>query len=146
MKLKLFLIFLFFSGVNTFHAQTADVKWEPLLINNNNRVWFDIISIDSSKGAVLNVWILQMHKPPLEFDELPQKVYRTKTEYCIDFKLDKYGIKKAAYYGSKNDLLFNFDYHLEKYPDSLKFTYPVKDNFFINLLVQKIGDKEQEKK
>ena len=97
---------------------------------------------DTDNKNTLTVWILQMHNPPLEFKEIPEKVYRTKTEYCINTVIGKYGIKKAVYYGVKNNLLYNFDYHLDTYPDSLKYTYPVKDNFFINLLLQKIGSKE----
>ncbi len=146
MKIKILIIFFFIACINTVYTQSENIKWEPLVINSTLRVWYNVISVDTNKGEVLNVWILQTHRPPLEFKEINHKVYRTKTEYCINFKYGKYGIKKAVYYGAKNNLLYNFDYHLENYPDSLKYTYPVKDNFFINLLTQKIESKGTEEK
>lgn len=142
MKVLILLFLILFAYICPIKAQTTNVRWEPLLINKNKRIWYDAVSAGTVNKDILNVWILQMHHPPLEFKELDKKIYRTKTEYCINLTNEKYGIRKAEYYGSNNNLIYKFNYHLDNYPDSLKYTYPVKDNFFITLLLKKIKSKE----
>ncbi len=119
-------------------AQSETLRWKPLIINETQRIWFDAGAADTLNSGKANIWILQMHKPPLSIDAFPDKIYRSQTLYALNLDDMKYGILKVIYYGINNKELYNFDYHIDNYPDNLKYTYPVKDNPIISELVKKI--------
>ena len=123
---------------STIYAQSEYLKWKPLVINEKQRIWYDDSSIDTAQSGIFNVWILQMHKPPLEFEEMPGKIYRSKILYAVNLKTGKYGILKVIYYDVNNKEIYNFDYHIENYPDELKYTYPISDNSFMHKLAAQI--------
>ncbi len=129
------LLFLFGDSV---YAQSEYLHWNPLIINESQRIWYDESSLDTLHFEKFNIWILQMHKTPLQFEEIPGKIYRTKIQYAVDLNADKYGILKVVYYGINNKEIYNFDYHIDSYPDSIKYTYPISDNSFMKLLIGKI--------
>jgi len=139
MKLTAALIIVLFVGTVSANAQSEYLKWKPLVINQKQRIWYDASSIDTSKGTKFDVWILQMHQPPLTFNEIHGKVYRSKTQYCVDLNSGKYGILRVVYYGVTNNVLYNFDYHIDNYPDNLKYTYPIVDNNFMSKLIKKLN-------
>ncbi len=132
--LTFLLISFLYLGSSAF-AQSEYLKWRPLIINEKQRIWYDESSeVDSTTGT-FNVWILQMHRPPLEFSELPGKIYRSRTLYGVDLKTAKYGILQVIYYDVNNKEIYNFNYHIDNYPDRLKYTYPISDNSFMNKLI-----------
>ena len=121
------------------YAQSEYLKWKPLVINEKQKIWYDDSAIDTANSGIFNVWILQMHKPPLEFEEMPGKIYRSKTLYAVNLNTDKYGILKVIYYNVNNKEIYNFDYHIENYPDDLKYTYPISDNSFMHKLASQLS-------
>lgn len=129
----LLLSFLYF-GSNLF-AQTEYLKWKPLIINANQRVWYNESSEVDTANGTFNVWILQTHKPPLEFKQLPGKIYRSKTLYAVNLKSFKYGILQVIYYDVNNKEIYNFNYHIDNYPSDLKYTYPIADNSLMKRLI-----------
>ena len=140
----LFVAFLYFGS--TAFAQTEYLKWKPLVINEKQRIWYDESSAFDSLTGTFNVWILQMHRPPLEFNELPGKIYRSQTLYGVNIKTGKYGILHVIYYDVNNKEIYNFNYHIDDYPNNLKYTYPISDNSFMNKLItllNKSKSKEQ---
>gem|GEM_PF-4719738 len=102
--------------------------WKSLSKNNKERIWYDETFLDNPLSNKFNIWILQMYNPSLEFQEIPERVYRSKIQYAINLKIMKYGMSKVVYYGINNKMIYNFDYHLFNYADSIKFSYPINDN------------------
>ncbi len=139
MKSVFALILFIVAGETALHAQSEYLKWKPLVINQTQRIWYDASSIDTVDGDKFKVWILQMYQPPLSFDGIADKIYRSRTQYGIDLNTEKYGILKVIYYGVTNNVLYNFDYHIDNYPDNLKYTYPLMENSYMKILIQKLG-------
>ncbi len=131
------LIFFCISGINLI-AQNGNMQWKFLTENSNQKIWYDASSLDSLPAVKINIWILQMNKQPLEFKEVPEKIYRSQIQYALDLKSDRYGILKVVYFGINNKEIYNFNYHIEDYPDSIKYTYPISDISFLKILKEKI--------
>ncbi len=119
-------------------AQDENMQWKLLVENGNQKIWYDATPFNSLPAEKLNIWILQMNMKPIKFEEVPERIYRSKTQYALDLKTDRYGILKVVYYGINNKEIFNFDYHIDSYPDSIKYTYPISDNSNLKLLIEKI--------
>jgi hypothetical protein len=137
MKIFLFLILL----PLFIHAQDIIHRWKPLVINDKEKVWYDQSMVDSIKGDKLDIWILQMHKPPLSHEGIQGEVYRSKTLYTINLKNVKYGIVKVIYYDLTNKEMYNFKYNISDYPDNLKYTYPITENSFLFAFLKEIFNK-----
>ncbi len=140
-----FIIFLTMITSIQAQSQTETHRWKPLIINEKQRIWYDASQTDTVSGNKFNVWLLEMHKPPLEFSEIPDKIYRSMTLYSIDLNTAKYGILQVRYYNVTNKELYKFDYHNEDLPDNIKYTYPIMENSFMHKLIQKVfGNKTEE--
>lgn len=132
-KSLLFLLLLLTTAV---FAQEKEHRWKPLVQNEKDKIWYDAAMMDTSKAEVINMWILQMHKPPLRFDEIDGEVYRSKTYYTINLKNAKYGIVKVVYYNSASKELANFTYDILSIPDEIKFSYPIMEGSFLHQLIK----------
>lgn len=134
----------FFFCVQAF-CQSESHVWKPLGDQAKQKIWYDQSFLDTLHSEKFNVWILQMYNPPLHFDEIDGRIFRTRLLYAVDLKLMKYGLLKAAYYGINNKLICSFDYPIENYSDSLKYTYPVLDSPSLAKLFELIKKKISEK-
>jgi|YelNatPaOPRAMG01_1025707.scaffolds.fasta_scaffold00724_16 hypothetical protein len=145
--MKSFVVFLFFISVyfisNT-PAQT-ETKWIPLIITQSQRIWYQYPTSDPSNKNKIEVWILQMHQPPLSFQEIKEKIYRSKTLYGINLETGKYGIFRVIYYDIANNVIDDFDYHPDEYPDDMKYSYPIVGNSTLNTLLKKISNSQDNK-
>jgi hypothetical protein len=142
-----FMLFLAaLASAQTNNSQITTHRWKPLIMNDKEKIWYDASLVDSIKGDRFNMWLLQMHQPPLEFDNIKGEVYRTKTLYTINLTTVKYGIMKAVYYDVNNKELSNFDYDIANVPDNIKYTYPVMENSPIYALIKEIFGKQSESK
>ncbi len=133
-------VILFLLSSNSF-CQMENQRWKPLDTNGKEKIWYDESFLDTLHSEDFTVWILQMYNPPLEFDEINGRVYRTKIQYAINLKMMKYGMLKAVYFGINNKLISDFDYPINNYPDSLKYTYPVYDNQTLSKVIDIIKKK-----
>jgi len=111
-------------------------RWKPLLLNANDKLWYDASNLDTANTQVMNVWILQLHKPPLQFEGISGDVYRSKTLYTIDMTTVKYGIAKVVYYDVENKEIYSYDYKLESAPLEIRFPYPVLEGSFVNEVIK----------
>ncbi|MCL5028438.1 MAG: hypothetical protein M1480_05385 [Bacteroidetes bacterium] len=139
--IKLLLILFFLPSIYLF-AQDENLQWKLLIENDNQKIWYGESTLNTLQNYKFNVWILQMHKKPIEFQEVPEKIYRSKIQYALDLRTDKYGILKVVYYGINNKEIYNFDYHIGNYPDSIKYTYPISDVSYLKILKEKIIKEE----
>ncbi|MHB1685775.1 MAG: hypothetical protein ACYCVH_00110 [Ignavibacteriaceae bacterium] len=128
--------FIFLCFVSFTYAQSNEPHWKPLVINESKRIWYDGSSIDALNGNIINVWVLEMMRPPLTFDQIPGRIYRSKTLYSIDLNRATYGIMKVAYYNLDNKEIYSHDYKIEDYPDSVKYSYPILENSTLHLLLK----------
>ena len=141
--MKLILMLLVITA--NIYAQEHVQMWKPLVINDKEKVWYDQSMTDSIKGSKMNIWILQMHKPPLTGEGINGEVYRSKTLYAINLKTAKYGILNVIYYDVANKEMYNFKYNIDDYPETLKYTYPITENSFLFTLLKEIFNKTGEK-
>jgi len=141
--MKLILMLLVITA--NIYAQEHVQMWKPLVINDKEKVWYDQSMTDSIKGSKMNIWILQMHKPPLTGEGINGEVYRSKTLYAINLKTAKYGILNVIYYDVANKEMYNFKYNIDDYPETLKYTYPITENSFLFALLKELFNKTGEK-
>lgn len=138
------LVVVCFGG--TARSQEVFVHWQPLVINDTSRIWYDSSVLDTVSAGKFDIWILQMHTPPLTFNEIPGKIYRSKTYYGINLETGRYEIIKVEYYGINNKKIYSFDYKTADYPDKMRYTYPIGDNSTLTMLIKKLdkihGDKK----
>ena len=129
----------------TIYAQEHVNMWKPLVINDKEKVWYDQSMTDSIKGNKMNIWILQMHKPPLTGEGINGEVYRSKTLYAINLKTVKYGILNVIYYDVSNKEMYNFKYNIDDYPENLKYSYPITEKSFLFVLLKELFNKPGDK-
>src|ERR1035437_100913 len=123
------------------YSQDVVHRWKQLVIDDKEKVWYDQSMTDSIKGSKMNIWILQMHKPPLTGEGINGEVYRSKTLYAINLKTAKYGILNVIYYDVANKEMYNFKYNIDDYPETLKYTYPITEKSFLFALLKEIFNK-----
>ena len=141
--MKLILMLLVITA--NIYAQEHVSMWKPLVINDKEKVWYDQSMTDSIKGSKMNIWILQMHKPPLTGEGINGEVYRSKTLYAINLKTAKYGILNVIYYDVANKEMYNFKYNIDDYPETLKYTYPITEKSFLFALLKELFNKPGDK-
>jgi hypothetical protein len=141
--MKLILMLLVITA--NIYAQEHVQMWKPLVIDDKEKVWYDQSMTDSIKGNKMNIWILQMHKPPLTGEGINGEVYRSKTLYAINLKTAKYGILNVIYYDVANKEMYNFKYNIDDYPETLKYTYPITEKSFLFALLKELFNKPGDK-
>lgn len=132
---KLFLIFILFLAPAVY-GQVGEHRWKPLEVNENEKIWYDTSTLDTAKGDNLEVWVLEMHRPPLRFEGIKGDVSRSKTLYTVSLNSVKYGIMKVVYYDMENKEIFSFDYNISKIMESVKYTYPVMEDSFMHKIIR----------
>lgn len=137
-----FLIFLLSTSVS---AQ-ADHKWKPLVVTDSKKIWYDKVDIDSVKGDKFEIWLLQMHIPPVDINGRNEKAFRTMTLYAVNLSSVKYGIEKITYLDENAKEICSYDYMIKEYEDNLKYTYPVMENSAIHLVIKELFKNSSEQK
>lgn len=128
----LIILFLASSAI----AQSSNPKWKPIVISQSKRIWYDSASVNPAGQDKIDVWMLEIYDHPLTFVQIPGEIYRSKTLYAIDLNRATYGIKEVDYYNIDNREIFNHDYKIDDYPDSVKYSYPIMENSPLHLLLR----------
>lgn len=134
-KQSLLILFLLCTGI---FAQSENHQWKPLIINDSVRTWYDANMSDTTTTEVFFIWILELHKPPIDFEGFKSKVTRSKTLYLINKIEMKYGIEEVVYYDQANREIERFKYNLTKVEEEFRYTFPILnhrlfDKFFLEL-------------
>jgi hypothetical protein len=119
-------------------AQIDQHIWKPLVVEENQKLWYDANMLDSAKGDKFQVWVLELHKPPLEIENIDGDVYRSKTLYTVNLNSVKYGILKIVYYDVASREIFNYDYSKPEEYDDLNYPYPITENSFMFLILKEL--------
>lgn len=117
-------------------------RWNKLDTNSGEQYWYDVSFSDSLNNSNFEVWILQVHTPPLRSEGIEGDVYRSKILYTVNLNSVRYGIKKLRYYDVKNTKLYSFDYDVPPPPtDDLKYPYPILEESPIYAIIKSIFGK-----
>ena len=121
-------------------SQTNEThRWKKLDTNDNKKLWYDVSSIDTIHGDRFDIWVLEVHTPPLRSEGIDGEVYRSKTLYAINLTTVRYGIMKIRYYDVKNIEIYSFDYDTPPPPtDALKYPYPVLEDSPIYQIIKEL--------
>jgi len=138
MRVIFYYIFILIALTKFLFAQSElNHRWQKLENQAGEQIWFDAASIDSISGNKLEVWILQVHTPPMKSEGIDGEVYRSKILYAVNLSTARYGIMKLRYYDVKNKELYRFDYDTPPPPtDELKYPYPIFEESPIYLLIK----------
>lgn len=149
MKKPLAIIIFFLLTASSLFGQTSEHRWKPLIVSDDQKVWYDGLLLEKIADENTEMWVLQMHKPPLRFDGIKGDIVRSKTLYAIDLKEVRYGIQEVVYYNAENKELYRHSYETKNLTGSLKCPYPVTEDSFMFALVKEIvkirGAKQEDK-
>ena len=140
MKKKFFIPLLFAVIPVLLFGQTIENhRWKKLENNTGKKLWYDVSPFDTLRGDRFDVWILEVHTPPLKFPGIEGEVYRSKTLYSVNLTTVRYGIMKIHYYDVKNKEIYSFDYDTPPPPtDAIKYPYPVLENSPVHLIIKEL--------
>ena len=116
-------------------------RWTPLVVNDNQKVWYDYNQIQYITLPKFEIWLLEVHQTPLKIEGVVTGVMRTKTLYGINLETMSYGIMAVAYYNINNQEIKRFDYGLENYDEKYKYSYPILEKSLIGMLVKEISER-----
>ena len=121
-------------------SQTNETnRWKKLDTYDNKKLWYDVSSIDTINGDRFDIWVLEVHTPPLKSEGIDGEIYRSKTLYAINLTTVRYGIIKIRYYDVKNKEIYSFDYDTPPPPtDALRYPYPVMEDSPIYLIIKEL--------
>jgi hypothetical protein len=120
-------------------AQEMEHRWKPLSVDDNEKIWYDAATLDTASGSRFDVWILQMHRPPLKFDGIKGDVFRSKILYAVDLEKVKYGMLKVVYYDLENKEIFKYNYDIVNVMDEIKYTYPVMQDSYLHRIIKEFA-------
>ncbi len=132
-------IFLLLTGYVVVFAQQEDQHvWKVVNADDDSKFWYDVSSLDTSKGDKINVWLLETFQPPQKYEGIDGDVFRSKTLYAINLTTVKYGIMKVRYYNLNNQEIFAFDYDIPMPPESIRYPYPITDSSLLFYLLKEL--------
>ena len=139
MKTKLIIFSIVLVSINyAFAQQEEEHVWKKVDAADGTQFWYDAAYLDTMKADRFNIWILETHRPPLNYEDIEGDIYRSKTLYCINLTSVKYGILKIRYYDMSNIELFRFDYDNPPPPESIRYTYPITENSLLHHLITEL--------
>ena len=120
-----------------FFSQTQNEEYVKILGAENLTAYLDKASV-KAKGDDIWVWVMQTHIPPLNIESIDKKIFKSKTYYNFNRKLNRYGILKIVYYDAKGNLIKEFDYEKKTDIPDYKYSYPVFENSLEEKILQTI--------
>jgi len=117
-------------------------RWTPLVVNENQKVWYDNNQIDAISIPKFDIWLLEVHSTPLKIETIVSGVMRTKTLYTINLETMSYGIKEVVYYDINNKEIKRFQYEIEELEDKWKYSYPILDNSIVGQFIKMLSGKK----
>lgn len=120
-------------------AQVDTHRWKPLNVSDSTKMWYDASQLDTISSVKFEIWILEMHKPALEFEGIDGKIVRTKTLYVVNLENFTYGISESVYYNINNEEIKRFKYDLNNYQDEYKYSRPIMPNTPLDYIIKEIA-------
>lgn len=139
MKIIICLIISVVYSHITFSQIEGNHRWNKLETNDNKKLWYDVSDIDSIEGDRFDIWVLEVHTPPLKSEGIDGEIYRSLLLYSINLTSVRYGIMKIRYYDVKNKELFAFNYDTPPPPtDALRYPYPILEESPVYAIVKEL--------
>jgi len=132
------ILFTFICCFTLLAQQEDQHVWKVVNADDGSKFWYDVSTLDTTKGDKLNVWILETNQPPKQYEGIDGDVFRSKTLYTINLVTVKYGIMKVRYYDLNNKEIFSFDYDNPQPPENIRYPYPITDNSLLFYLVKEL--------
>ena len=140
-------LWFFFVNFLIYAQQDEQHVWKVVNADDGSKFWYDASALDTIKGDKFNIWILETHQPPINYEGIEGNVFRSKTLYTINLTTVKYGILKVRYYDLTNKEIFRFDYDSPLPPESIRYTYPITDRSLLFYLIEELyGPKNKNSK
>jgi len=138
MQKYLIIIYLLFITASFSSGQNASNNWKPLILNENQKLWYDRSQLDTISSPNFDIWLLEMHRPVLSLEGISENIMRTKTLYTVDLQSYKYGLKKVVYYDPSNQIIKSFQYDTNSSTEAYKYIFPITENSFMQKLIDEL--------
>jgi hypothetical protein len=140
------ILFTFICCFTLLAQQEDQHVWKVVNADDGSKFWYDVSTLDTTKGDKLNVWILETNQPPKQYEGIDGDVFRSKTLYTINLVTVKYGILKVRYYDLNNKEIFSFDYDNPQPPENIRYPYPITDNSLLFYLLKELYGPQKKSK
>lgn len=138
MQLTRIIIFLFLAMNVHSVAQTEKNVWKALVINEQNRVWYDQTQMDTINTSKFSIWLLELHRPYMELEGVSKNIMRTKSLYSISLDDYRYSLKEVVYYNPGNVEIKRFRYDIDSYDENVKYYFPITPNSIIQNVIDEL--------
>jgi len=136
---KYFLLIMLLCVIPQFsNGQSETHNWKPLIINDNQKLWYDRSQLDTINNPNFDIWILEMHRPVISLEGIADNIMRTKTLYTVDLQAYKYGLKTVVYYNPSNQVIKVFKYETNSLTEGYKDIFPITENSYMQTLVDEL--------
>ncbi|HRI47412.1 MAG: hypothetical protein KF721_06235 [Ignavibacteriaceae bacterium] len=132
-----FAFFIVFISICA-NAQKEKHVWKPLVINENQKVWYDQTQLDTINTARFSIWLLELHRPLLNLEGVSKNIMRTKSLYLINLEEYRYSLKEVVYYNQANVEIKRFSYTIEEYEEEVKYYFPITNNSIQQKIVDEL--------
>lgn len=138
MKKSILLIISIFFTYLPLKAQFIPKRWTKVYEDSAKTVYIDTTSIRNRDMQYI-FWSLNMLKEPISIERIPDKVYRSKTQYVVNGLTEKYNIIGELYYDKIGKLIGeNYNRGLTGAGDA--FSKKLSKDPFVGFLLQKVKD------
>ncbi|MDP2301091.1 MAG: hypothetical protein Q8N03_01540 [Ignavibacteria bacterium] len=137
MSKYLVICFIVFLNIVTL-AQKEKHVWKPLVINENQKVWYDQTQLDTINTAKFEIWLLELHRPHLELEGVAKNIMRTKSLFLISLEEYRYSLKEVVYYNPANNQVKSFQYGIDDYDEDIKYAFPITQNSIQQKLIDEL--------
>jgi hypothetical protein len=137
MSKYLVICFIVFLNIVTL-AQKEKHVWKPLVINENQKVWYDQTQLETINTAKFEIWLLELHRPHLELEGVAKNIMRTKSLFLISLEEYRYSLKEVVYYNPANNQVKSFQYGIDDYDEDIKYAFPITQNSIQQKLIDEL--------
>jgi len=105
--------------------------------SKNAKTYIDANGIKSFTGDDIYVWVLEEYFKPQELEIFDEDIYKTKTYYRINRKLEKYNMLQVIYYDEDRNVIKSFSYKNDSDSELYKYPYPILENTVMKNVLNK---------
>ncbi|MDZ7763862.1 MAG: hypothetical protein U5K00_05480 [Melioribacteraceae bacterium] len=131
-------IFFLLLVVNLITFAQLDSNWVLVSSAGNSTTYMETKDLNSFRGDDIYVWVMEKHNPPIIIESVDGRIYKTKTYYLINKRLQRYSLLQIIYYNENDDVLKSFSYNRKTNISNYQYNFPVMRGSNEEVILQKI--------
>lgn len=135
MKINFTIILIYFAFVTYLNTQPKE-NWIKIYDGENKQIFIDVLNLNMNEN-VINVWVYEQFKDPVDLKEFDNEIYFIKTRYNINKEISRYRIEDVIYYDRDKNVVKSFNYNFSYQDPIYKYYLPIMNNSEIEIILKK---------